>query len=78
MSQTQKYRFEIRTFRGFKHTNVKSCAILAAIAMVEAIQADGHPNTLWWAVITDHETGLKKIITSVDVGETDSTLWLKI
>ena len=73
-----KYRFEIRTFRGYKHTNVKSCAILAAIAMVEEIQNDNHPNTLWWAVLTDHETGLKKIFSSVDHGDIESTLWLKI
>lgn len=72
------YRFEIRTFRGYKHTNVKSCAILAAMAMVEEIQSDNQPNTLWWAVVTDHNTGLKKIFSSVDKGDMSSTLWLKI
>lgn len=72
------YRFEIRTFRGYKHTNDKSCAILAAISMVGEIQNDDLPITLWWAVVTDHNTGLKKIFFSVDKDDIDSTLWLKI
>lgn len=73
-----KYRFEIRTFRGYKHTNVKSCAILSAIDMVKEIQNDNQPNMFWWAVLTDHETGLKKVFSSVDEGVVNSTLWLKI
>lgn len=73
-----KYRFEIITFRGYKHTNDQSCAILSAIDMVKEIQNDNQPNTFWWAVLTDHETGLKKIFSSVDKDDVNSTLWLKI
>lgn len=72
----QKYRYEVRTFRGFKGCTDLAVAQLAAVAMVEEIQRECQPSKFWWSCVIDLETGLKKIITSEYLGQSHISHWV--
>ena len=77
MKMLKKYRYEVRTFRGFKGCTDLAISKLTSIAMLEELQREGVSSEFWWACVIDLETGLKLITTSDVYGVTHTSGWLK-
>ena len=71
-------RYKIYSFRGFDFADSFEKAWEIMDKMLDEIREDGFGTELCWIVILDTHKNLKKIISSIEAGQHDSTIWIRI
>lgn len=72
------YRYEIKCVLGSKKTNVFSCAVLAAIALLDRVKAMDYEPSYWWVDLVDHKENRHKFVNNPGAGDLLHKEWEKI